>query len=66
MDKHDEISKLAYELYEKSGWIDGRDIDNWLEAEVTVKERYRQQEEMEERPVTKINHRRNNKAKTSQ
>lgn len=37
MDLHDEIAKLAYELYEKSGRVEGRDLDNWLEAERIIK-----------------------------
>ncbi len=39
MDVREEIAKVAYELYEKSGRIDGRDVENWLEAERTVKAR---------------------------
>lgn len=27
------IQELAYELFEKSGGIHGRDLDHWLEAE---------------------------------
>lgn len=40
MDLNSEIEKLAYELYEKNGRIKGRDLDNWLEAERIVIERY--------------------------
>ncbi|MGO9611423.1 MAG: DUF2934 domain-containing protein [Dissulfurispiraceae bacterium] len=36
---HEEIKKLAYELYEKSGRCEGRDLDNWFEAESIVKGR---------------------------
>jgi len=36
MDLYEEIAKVAYDLYEKSGYIDGRDLDNWLEAERVV------------------------------
>jgi hypothetical protein len=36
MDLYDEIVKVAYELWEQSGRIDGRDIENWLEAERIV------------------------------
>jgi len=28
-----EIAKLAYELYEARGRVDGYDVDDWLEAE---------------------------------
>ncbi len=45
---YDEIAKLARELYEKSGGVEGRDLDNWLEAERIVLERYKQQETLEE------------------
>ena len=40
MDLNSEIEKLAYELYEKSGRIEGRDLDNWLEAKRIEIERY--------------------------
>ena len=36
MDLYEEIAKVAYEIYEKSGYIEGRDLDNWLEAERVV------------------------------
>jgi len=36
VDLDDERRKLAYELYEKSGKIAGRDLDNWLEAEKII------------------------------
>jgi hypothetical protein len=39
MDMHGEIAKMAHELYEKGGFIHGRDLDNWLEAERIVMER---------------------------
>ena len=39
MELNEEIAKLAYELYEKSGWISGRDLDNWLTAEKMISER---------------------------
>ena len=45
---YDEIAKLARELYEKSGRIEGRDLDNWLEAERIVMKRYKEQERLEE------------------
>jgi hypothetical protein len=40
MDLYKEISKVAYELYEKRGKAENRDLDNWLEAEKIVKARY--------------------------
>jgi hypothetical protein len=30
---HDVIEQMACELYVKSGQVEGRDLDNWLEAE---------------------------------
>lgn len=35
-DNHEVIAKLACELYHNSGYIQGRDLDNWLEAERLV------------------------------
>lgn len=32
-DLHDLIAQLACELYRKSGQIEGRDLENWLDAE---------------------------------
>jgi len=32
MNPSDEIAKTAYELFEKSGRVHGRDVENWLEA----------------------------------
>jgi hypothetical protein len=39
MNLHEEISKLAYELYEKGGRLEGRDLDNWLDAQKIVRTR---------------------------
>ena len=36
MSMHDEIAKVAYELYEKSGRVAGKETENWLGAEKTV------------------------------
>lgn len=43
MNLHDEIAKVAYELYEKSGRVPGRDLENWLEAEKIVMARHKGQ-----------------------
>jgi hypothetical protein len=53
---HSEITKVAVELYEKSGRVEGRDLDNWLEAEKIVISRYKEQEkrEYERRPFVKV------------
>jgi hypothetical protein len=37
---YEETVKMAYELYEKSGRVEGRDLDNWLEAERILRARY--------------------------
>ena len=47
MDLHEEIAKVACELYEKSGRIEGRDRENWLDAERIVLARHAGQD-MEE------------------
>ncbi len=36
MNLRDEIARVAWELYEKSGYIAGREMENWLEAERIV------------------------------
>lgn len=36
----DEIRAQAHEIYERSGRVEGRDIDNWLAAEQIVLDRY--------------------------
>jgi hypothetical protein len=33
---HDKIARVAYELYEKSGCVHGRDVEHWIEAETIV------------------------------
>ncbi len=47
MDLQEEIAKVARELYEKSGCIQGRDRENWLDAEKIVLARHAGQD-MEE------------------
>ncbi|MBE0425057.1 MAG: DUF2934 domain-containing protein [Nitrospirae bacterium] len=44
---HDEIAKIARELYEKSGRVEGRELDNWLEAERIVMAQYKEHEKPE-------------------
>jgi hypothetical protein len=60
MKLHEEIAKTAHELYEKSGWIPGRDFENWIEAEKIVRSRLngkqtqkKQSEETVEEPIKK-------------
>ncbi|MBI5740407.1 MAG: DUF2934 domain-containing protein [Nitrospirae bacterium] len=40
MNLHEEITRTAYELYERSGCIGGLDFENWLEAERIVLTRH--------------------------
>jgi hypothetical protein len=35
---HDEIARLAYELYERRGGEHGRDLDDWLLAESELRD----------------------------
>ena len=39
MKKHEDIQKLAYEIFEKGGRVHGRDLAHWLEAERIIKAR---------------------------
>jgi hypothetical protein len=39
MKKHKDIRELAYELFEKSGRVHGREIEHWLEAERVIRAR---------------------------
>lgn len=32
----DRIARKAYDLYQRRGWTDGHDLDDWLEAERIV------------------------------
>jgi hypothetical protein len=34
----DEIAQRAYEIYERDGRMDGRDMDHWLQAERELRE----------------------------
>jgi len=44
MNLHEEIAKAAYELYMASGCIDGKDQQNWLDAERIVLARHASQD----------------------
>ena len=37
---HDEIARVAYELYTNRGMAQGHDLKDWLEAEKTVTEKH--------------------------
>jgi hypothetical protein len=39
MKRHKEIQKVAYDMFEKSGKVHGRELDHWLEAERIIKAR---------------------------
>ena len=41
---HQEIVEVARDLFERSGRVEGRDLDNWFEAERIVTERIMDQE----------------------
>lgn len=44
MDLHDLIEQTAYQIYVEKGKIEGRDLDNWLEAERIVHSQHQGQE----------------------
>ncbi|KPK01222.1 MAG: hypothetical protein AMK71_06410 [Nitrospira bacterium SG8_35_4] len=44
MNLHDEIAKVAYDIYQKSGYIGGLDVENWLDAEQIVLMRHASQD----------------------
>jgi hypothetical protein len=39
-DLHNEIAKIAYDLYQKEGCPEGRELIHWFQAEKIVKERH--------------------------
>ncbi|MBE0426936.1 MAG: DUF2934 domain-containing protein [Nitrospirae bacterium] len=43
MDFYDEVKKVATELYEENGRVEGHDLDKWFEAEKIVMAQQRQQ-----------------------
>lgn len=52
---HEEIVRVASDLFEKSGRVGGRDLENWLEAERIVITRHRQQQKLKaQTPVGKM------------
>ena len=53
MELHEKIEMIAYELWEKSGRVHGRDLEHWFEAETIVKERYELKRREEEKPKEK-------------
>jgi len=43
----EEIVKVARDLFEKRGRVEGHDLDNWLEAERIVMTQHREQEKLQ-------------------
>jgi hypothetical protein len=37
---YDEVSKVAYDLFEKRGKVHGHDMADWLQSEMIVKKRF--------------------------
>lgn len=50
---HDEISKVAYDLYEKRGRVHGYELQDWLEAEKIIMERHVAEIEKEAKAIKK-------------
>lgn len=44
---YEKTVKVAQELYERSGRVAGKDLDNWLEAEKIVMSQYSGKEKIE-------------------
>jgi len=52
---HDEIAKVAYELYEKEGDIRGNDLKNWYEAENIVMKKHEKHAREMKKQVEPVN-----------
>lgn len=61
MDLYEKIARIAYELYEKNGYIQGCDLDHWLEAEKIVMVRLAEGEKKKEEEKDKIGEEAGNK-----
>jgi hypothetical protein len=46
MDLHDEIAEVAYQIWEKEGRVNGRDLEHWRAAEIIVGARLKEGSEM--------------------
>jgi hypothetical protein len=53
MDLYEKIAKVAYDIYVKSGYIEGRDLNNWLEAERIVMTRITKEKKSEKKTGAK-------------
>jgi hypothetical protein len=52
MNIYDQIAQMAYSIYEKNGKVEGRDLDNWLEAEsIVLGQKHQQQRKEPETPM---------------
>jgi hypothetical protein len=52
MTMYDQIAKVAYSIYEKNGKVEGRDLDNWLEAErIVLGQEHKRQGKISEIPA---------------
>ncbi len=40
MNRQEEIARIAHELFEKRGFIGGRELEDWLQAEQIVAAKY--------------------------
>jgi len=47
MNLHNEVEKMAYELYKKRGKAEGHDLDDWFEAERIIVAHHRVEEKLE-------------------
>lgn len=65
MKLHDEVAKIAYEIYEESGRLEGRELDNWLEAERIVMARHTEQEKPEGKSSSAIKKKKSSTKKAS-
>ncbi len=52
----EEIREYAHLLYIKSGWLPGRDLDNWLEAEAYLTARARERARAQRMPRRVLAH----------
>lgn len=48
MDYHNEIAKIAYDIFEREGRVHGKHYEHWLEAELIVVNRHHQTNGTEE------------------
>ena len=53
---YEKIAKVAYSLHEKRGRVHGYDLDDWLEAERIVLEKYAKEAGKKKRKPLKTTH----------